>query len=98
MTKNKTAPVLSSSKILAGAVFSGVINGLINGAIQWYLLRGRVSIPLSVDAISNDEHLACDRRGCSGRHCRDCGVSGELHDYPRESFERLMVMRCMYGL
>ena len=55
MTKNKTAPVLSSSKILGGAVFSGVTNGLINGAIQWYLLRDRVSIPLSADAISNNE-------------------------------------------
>lgn len=33
---------------------SGVTNGLINGAIQWYLLRDLASIPLSVDGITND--------------------------------------------
>ncbi len=36
-------------------MISGVTNGLINGAIQWYLLKGRASIPLSVDGITNDE-------------------------------------------
>ena len=55
MKTTPAAAVLSDSKILSGAVISGVINGLINGAIQWYLLRGHASIPLSVDRITNDE-------------------------------------------
>ena len=45
----------SNAKILRGAVTGGVINGLINGAIQWFLLRGHVPIPLTVDAITNDQ-------------------------------------------
>ena len=45
----------SNAKILRGAVTGGVINGLINGAIQWFLLRGHASIPLTVDAITNDQ-------------------------------------------
>lgn len=55
MQQNNASPVLSDSKILGGAVISGVINGFINGAIQWFLLRGHASIPLSVDGITNDE-------------------------------------------
>ena len=55
MKKTDTPLVISDSKILGGAVISGVTNGLINGAIQWYLLKGRASIPLSVDGITNDE-------------------------------------------
>ena len=49
-------PVLpSNATILRGAVTGGVINGLINGAIQWFLLRGHAPIPLTVDAITNDQ-------------------------------------------
>lgn len=55
MKKINTSLVFSDSKILGGAVISGITNGLINGAIQWYLLKGRASIPLSVDGITNDE-------------------------------------------
>lgn len=55
MEKINTSLVFSDSKILGGAVISGVTNGLINGAIQWYLLKSRASIPLSVDGITNDE-------------------------------------------
>lgn len=39
-------------EILKGAVISGVINAVINGAIQFFLLRGSGTIPLSVDSIS----------------------------------------------
>lgn len=46
----------SNAKILRGAMIGGVINGLINGAIQWFLLRGHASIPLTVDAITNDQN------------------------------------------
>lgn len=45
----------SNAKILRGAVTGGVINGVINGAIQWFLLRGHAPIPLTVDAITNDQ-------------------------------------------
>ena len=55
MKKMDTPLLISDSKILGGAVISGVTNGLINGAIQWYLLKGHASIPLSVDGITNDE-------------------------------------------
>lgn len=40
------------SQILKGAVISGVINAVINGAIQAFLLKGSGPIPLSADAIS----------------------------------------------
>ena len=42
-------------QILQGAVTTGISNAVINGAIQWFLLRGQVSIPLSVDGITNDQ-------------------------------------------
>lgn len=44
------------SLILKGALISGAINAVINGAIQWYLLAGHGSLPLTVDGITNDEH------------------------------------------
>lgn len=46
-----------SSQILKGALLSGVINAVINGAIQYFILRGHEGpIPVSVDAISTDTH------------------------------------------
>ena len=42
----------SQREIVKGAVLSGVINAVINGAIQAWLLRGNDVIPLSVDSIS----------------------------------------------
>ncbi len=44
------------ASILKGAVVSGAINALINGAIQALMLRGATSIPLSVDSISAGAH------------------------------------------
>jgi hypothetical protein len=38
------------------AATNGVINAVINGAIQLFLLRGHGPIALSADAISTDEH------------------------------------------
>jgi len=43
-------------EIAKGALLSGVINAVINGAIQWYLLAGQGTLPLTVDGITNDEH------------------------------------------
>lgn len=42
----------SQQAILKGALLSGAINGVINGTIQFWLLRGSDVIPLSVDSIS----------------------------------------------
>lgn len=42
--------------IAKGAALSGVINAVINGAIQWCLLADYASLPLTVDGITNDEH------------------------------------------
>jgi len=44
------------SLILKGALISGAMNAVINGAIQWYLIAGHGSLPLTVDGITNDEH------------------------------------------
>lgn len=38
------------------ALANGAINAAINGAIQYYLLRGHGPIALSADAISTEEH------------------------------------------
>lgn len=43
-------------EILKGALLSGAINAVINGAIQACLLWGKGPIPLSVDAISAGTH------------------------------------------
>ncbi len=51
-----SAHSMSSPDILRGALVSGAINAVINGVIQVFLLRGGVSIPLSVDSISAGTH------------------------------------------
>lgn len=43
-------------KIVQGAMLSGIINAVINGAIQWFLLSDKGALPLTVDGITNDEH------------------------------------------
>jgi hypothetical protein len=50
--ENKTTDM---SMILKGALLSGGINAVINGAIQWYLLSGQGPLPLTVDGITNDD-------------------------------------------
>jgi hypothetical protein len=44
-----------NSKLVQGAAIGGIINGIINGGIQWFTFREYASIPVSVDAITNDE-------------------------------------------
>lgn len=44
------------AQILKGAMLSGAINAVINGAIQAFLLRGQGRIPVSVDAIGAGAH------------------------------------------
>ncbi|SMC75379.1 hypothetical protein [Primorskyibacter flagellatus] len=56
MTQFHPTPILTTEKILQGAILTGVINAVINGAIQIYFLWGNTTIPLSVDGITNDSH------------------------------------------
>jgi hypothetical protein len=46
----------SQQEIVKGALLAGVINAVINGAIQAWLLRGSEPIQLSVDGISAATH------------------------------------------
>src|SRR6056297_3444670 len=55
MTETTHAP-MTQSDILKGAVLSGVINAVINGAIQFFLLRGDAPLPLTVDSIGTETH------------------------------------------
>lgn len=41
------------SKLMKGAVKTGVINAIINIVIQYFLLRRKATIPISVDSITN---------------------------------------------
>ena len=56
MSAAHTASAPTDSAIAKGAALSGIINALINGAIQWYLLADYASLPLTVDGITNEEH------------------------------------------
>lgn len=47
---------MTDQKILRGAITGGLINAVINGAIQLYLLKDHAPVPLSVDGITNDAH------------------------------------------
>jgi hypothetical protein len=47
---------MTQNDILKGAAISGVINAVINGAIQFFLMRGSGPIPLSVDSIGTETH------------------------------------------
>lgn len=47
---------IDQKAIVSGALVSGVINAVINGGIQWFLLRNHAPLPLTVDGITNDEH------------------------------------------
>jgi hypothetical protein len=51
-----THPPMTQSDILKGALLSGVINAVINGAIQFFLLRRSETIPLTVDSIGTETH------------------------------------------
>jgi hypothetical protein len=49
-------PTLTQAEILKGAVISGIINAVINGAIQFFILRGAGPMPLTVDSIGTETH------------------------------------------
>lgn len=43
------------SKLIQGAVLTGIINAIINGGIQYFFLKGKAPIAISVDSITNNE-------------------------------------------
>jgi hypothetical protein len=50
-----TAPT-DTSHLLKASVINGAINAAINGAIQFFMLRGHGPVALTADAISTTEH------------------------------------------
>jgi hypothetical protein len=45
-----------SSDIGKAALFSGVLNAIINGIINWFQVKGKTELFLTVDSISTKEH------------------------------------------
>lgn len=52
MTTNAT----TNADLLKGALMSGFINAIINGIINWFQVRGKTELYLTVDAITNTAH------------------------------------------
>ncbi len=46
---------LSAAHIRRGSIIGGIVNAVINGAIQFWMLRGQAQIPLTVVGIANDQ-------------------------------------------
>ena len=46
---------ISNKHLIKGAVTTGVINAFINGGIQYFFLKDKGLIPISVDSITNNE-------------------------------------------
>lgn len=45
----------TKKKLIKGAIITGVINAFINGGIQYFFLKDKDFIPISVDSITNNE-------------------------------------------
>jgi O-antigen/teichoic acid export membrane protein len=46
----------SKEHLMKGALMGGIINAIINGAINWFQVKGKTELYLTVDAITNTEH------------------------------------------
>lgn len=46
---------VTKTKLIKGAFLTGVINAVINGGIQYFFLKDKTSISISVDSITNTE-------------------------------------------
>jgi len=46
----------SKEHLLKGALMGGIINAIINGVINWFQVKGKTELYLTVDAITNTEH------------------------------------------
>ena len=56
MPTENNVPTLTHEQIVKGAAIGGVTNGIINGAVQYFMLSGETAIPLTVNSIINEEH------------------------------------------
>ena len=56
MPTENNVPTLTHEQIVKGAAIGGVTNGIINDAVQYFMLRGETAIPLTVNSIINEEH------------------------------------------
>lgn len=56
MSGSHASPSAHRATVVKGAIVSGVINAVINGAIQWWLLAKHAPLPLTVDGITNEDH------------------------------------------
>lgn len=45
----------TNKELVKGAIITGVINAVINGGIQYFFLKDKAEIPISVDSITNDD-------------------------------------------
>lgn len=45
-----------NSDLFKGALIGGAINAVINGLINWFQVKGKTDLFLTVDAITNTEH------------------------------------------
>ncbi len=46
----------SKEHLMKGALMGGLINAIINGAINWFQVKGKTELYLTVDAITNTDH------------------------------------------
>jgi hypothetical protein len=42
--------------LIKGSLMGGIINAIINGAINWFQIKGKTELFLTVDSITNTEH------------------------------------------
>jgi hypothetical protein len=56
MTNSKVVSEKHSNKIIKAAIFSGVLNALINGIINWFQVKDKTELFLTVDSISTGGH------------------------------------------
>jgi hypothetical protein len=42
--------------LIKGSLMGGIINAIINGAINWFQVKGKTELYLTVDSITNTEH------------------------------------------
>lgn len=50
------AKKLNTTALLKGAAITGLINAIVNGGIQYFLLKKHAPIPITVDSITNNVH------------------------------------------
>jgi len=56
MNTSKVVPAKHPNHILKASIFSGVLNALINGIINWFQVKGKPELFLTVDSISTGAH------------------------------------------